>query len=55
MAIPLRKGQLSVREVMNGETLTMGIGTNEPLTIDHIDGPYAGDPRLRALIMNRGH
>lgn len=55
MAIPLRKGQLSVREVMNGETLTVGIGANEPLTIDHIDGPYAEDARLRALIMNRGY
>ena len=54
MAIPLRKGQLSVREVMNGEKLTQGIAPNEALTIDHIDGPYAEDPRLRSLIMSRG-
>ena len=54
MAIPLRKGQLSVREVMNGEKLTQGISPNEALTIDHIDGPYAEDPRLRSLIMSRG-
>lgn len=54
MAIPLRKGQLSVREIMNGERLTMPIDADQPLTIDHIDGPYAENPTLRDLIMNRG-
>lgn len=54
MAIPLRKGQLSVREIVNGERLTAGISIDQPLTIDHVDGPYAEDPRLRALIMDRG-
>ena len=54
MAIPLRKGQLSVREIMNGEALTAPISADEPLTIDHIDGPYATNPTLRDLIINRG-
>ena len=54
MAIPLRKGQLSVREIMNGEQLTRSIWPNEALTIDHIDGPYAENPTLRDLIINRG-
>ena len=54
MAIPLLKGQLSVREIINGERLITGLSTDQPLTVDHIDGPYAEDPRLRSLIMNRG-
>jgi sialic acid synthase SpsE len=55
LAIPLRKGQLSCREVMNGEKLTTPIAADEPLTIDHIDGPYASTPVLRDLIVNRGN
>ena len=54
LAIPLRKGQLSCREIMNGETLTQSIKADEPLTIDHIDGPYATTPSLKNLIKNRG-
>ena len=54
LAIPLRKGQLSCREIMNGETLTQSVKADEPLTIDHIDGPYATNPSLKTLIKNRG-
>lgn len=54
LAIPLKKGQLSCREVVNGEKLTRAIKLNDALTIDHIDGPYATDPTLRKLIDNRG-
>ena len=54
MAIPLHKGQLSVREVMNGEKLTRSISTDEPLTVDHVDGPYATNADLRQLIVDRG-
>jgi N-acetylneuraminate synthase len=54
LAIPLRKGQLSCREVMNGEKLISGIVANEPLTINHIDGPYSEDQRLKDFILNRG-
>jgi hypothetical protein len=39
---------------MNGEKLTKPIGANEPLTIEHIDGPYAENPSLKQLILNRG-
>lgn len=55
LAIPLRKGQLSCREVMNGEKLTKPIKANEPLKIEHIDGPYAENPALKKLILNRGN
>jgi N-acetylneuraminate synthase len=54
LAIPLHKGQLSCREVMNGEKLIIPIKANEPLTINHIDGPYNENEGLRNLILNRG-
>ena len=54
LAVPLLKGQLSCREVMNGERLTKAIKANEPLTIEHIDGPYAEKESLKKLIINRG-
>jgi sialic acid synthase SpsE len=54
LAIPLLKGQLSCREVMNGEKLINPIRANGPLTINHIDGPYSDNSDLRSLILNRG-
>jgi sialic acid synthase SpsE len=54
LAIPLHKGQLSCREIMNGERLKASIQANAPLTIGHIDGPYAENASLRKLIENRG-
>ena len=54
LAVPLLKGQLSCREVMNGEKLTKAIKAHEPLTIEHIDGPYAENQSLKKLILNRG-
>jgi len=54
LAIPLMKGQLSCREVMNGEKLITSIKANAPLNIDHIDGPYAENDHLKKLIMSRG-
>ena len=54
LAIPLLKGQLSCREVMNGEKLTKSIKANEALSIEHIDGPYAENAALKELILKRG-
>jgi N-acetylneuraminate synthase len=54
LAIPLLKGQLSCREVMNGEKLTAPLTKDEPLTIEKIDGPYAKDESLKIFIKNRG-
>lgn len=54
LAIPLLKGQLSCREVMNGERIVKAIKANQPLTIDHIDGPYAENINLKKLILDRG-
>jgi sialic acid synthase SpsE len=54
LAIPLHKGQLSCREVMNGETLAQDVPADAALTIDHIEGPYSANDKLRQLIMQRG-
>jgi sialic acid synthase SpsE len=54
LAIPLHKGQLSCREVMNGEKLLKPLQADERLTIDHIDGPYSENASLKGLILNRG-
>lgn len=54
LAIPLHKGQLSCREVMNGEKLIAEIKADEQLTINHIDGPYSENESLKSLILNRG-
>ena len=54
LAVPLKKGQLSCREVINGERLIAAIKANEALTINHIAGPYSENPALRSLILDRG-
>lgn len=54
LAIPLHKGQLSCREVMNGETIIKPIKKNEMLLINHVDGPYSENKLLKETIMNRG-
>jgi sialic acid synthase SpsE len=54
MAIPLQKGQLSCREIKNGEVLIKDLKENEPIIIDDIDSPYAKIDSLRKIIYSRG-
>jgi len=54
LAVPLRKGQLSTREVLNGLEFTKPIQQGGPVTINDVAGPYAENKELRALIENRG-
>jgi len=54
MSIPLQKGQLSVREVINGIKLTKPLKADEPLMIDAVDSPYATSPQLMQQIYQRG-
>jgi sialic acid synthase SpsE len=54
LAIPLKKGQLSCREVINGEILINPIKANAALKVTDIDGPYNDNDSLRNLILNRG-
>jgi N-acetylneuraminate synthase len=54
LAVPLRKGQISTREVINGLKIVKDISKNAPITIDDIDGPYSQTEELRNLINQRG-
>lgn len=54
MAIPLQKGQLSCREIKNGEVLVNEIRTDRAIMIDDIDSPYAKIESLKKLIYERG-
>ncbi len=54
LAIPLHKGQLSCREVFNGEVLKTNIAADEQLTIDNVDGPFSENKSLRSKILDRG-
>ena len=55
LSIPLHKGQLSCNEIINDAVLVKDIKKNEILSVLHIDSPYNSNPRLRALIENRGY
>jgi len=54
LAIPLLQGQLSCRELMNGEVLLEDIEIDKPINIDQIDSPYAINEDLKKLIYSRG-
>lgn len=54
LMIPLLKGQLSCRELMDGETLLRDVKAGEPLTVDDVDGPHARCPELAETIRQRG-
>ena len=54
MSIPLQKGQLSCREILNGEKLTKDIKASDPLMINDIDHPYEKDSDFVNKIKDRG-
>ncbi|MDB5249659.1 MAG: N-acetylneuraminic acid synthase [Segetibacter sp.] len=54
MAVPLLKGQLSCREVKNGEILERDVEAHKAVMIDDIDSPYAKVESLRKIIYGRG-
>lgn len=54
LAIPLQKGQLSCREMMNGERLIANVAQDQPLMIDAIDSPYSRIESLKREIYKRG-
>lgn len=54
LAIPLLKGQISCRELMNGEILIKPVEKNKPIFIDMIDSPYAYNEELKKTIYERG-
>ena len=54
LAVPLLKGQISCRELMNGEILIKPVEKNKPIFIDMIDSPYAYNEELKKTIYERG-
>jgi sialic acid synthase SpsE len=54
MAIPLQKGQLSCRELLNDMVLTKDCAQGDPLMVDWVDSPYGRDEGLRRMIYQRG-
>jgi N-acetylneuraminate synthase len=54
MAVPLLKGQISSRELMNGEVLLQPISAEQPIMFEAIDSPYGRDSELSRLIKERG-
>jgi sialic acid synthase SpsE len=54
LAIPLQKGQLSCREIMNGQRTLRDLKPDAPMMIDDLDSPYATNAVLRELIYKRG-
>ena len=54
LAIPLQKGQISCREIINGISTTKNINKDEALTVSDIDGPYNSDTELKKMILERG-
>jgi N-acetylneuraminate synthase len=54
LAVPLLRGQLSTREVLNGTQIIQDIKADQAVTVDHIDGPYGTINELRDQILERG-
>ncbi len=54
LAVPLHKGQLSCREIINGEKLIKSIKKDEQLSVEHVNGPYSEIDSLKKSILERG-
>jgi len=54
LAVPLQKGQLSSRELIDGDLLVKPVAKDAPIRIDLFDNPYSRTPELRQLIESRG-
>lgn len=54
LAIPLQKGQLSCRELLNDQVLAKDIKADEPLMVDSMDSLYNRDENLKKKLFSRG-
>jgi len=54
LAIPLQKGQLSCRELLNDLILSQACSKDSPIMVDMLDNPYSRYEGLRKMIYERG-
>ena len=54
LAIPLQKGQLSCRELLNDQVLAKDCKADAPITIDAVESLYNQDEKLRRQLSSRG-
>ena len=54
LAVPLQKGQLSSRELIDGDLLVLPVAKDAPIRVELFDNPYARTPELRKLVEGRG-
>jgi sialic acid synthase SpsE len=54
LAIPLQKGQLSCRELLNDQVLAKEIKADEPLMVDSVDSLYNRNDGLKKKLYGRG-
>ena len=54
LAIPLQKGQLSCRELLNDQSLAKQVEADAPLMVDAVDSLYNRDLGLRKQLSTRG-
>jgi N-acetylneuraminate synthase len=54
LAVPLLKGQISCRELMNGEVMVHDAAADQPIQFNSIESPYSKSSALAELIADRG-
>lgn len=54
LAIPLQKGQLSCRELLNDQVLAKSVKADAPLMVDSVDSLYNRDEGLKRQLYRRG-
>ncbi len=54
LAIPLQKGQLSCRELLNDQRTAVSVSAHAPLMVDSVDSLYNHDKNLKEKLQQRG-
>jgi N-acetylneuraminate synthase len=54
LALPLQKGQLSCRELLNDQVLSSPCAADAPLMVDMVDSLYNRDEALKRKLYQRG-
>jgi sialic acid synthase SpsE len=54
LALPLQKGQISCREMMNGETILQAVQKDGVIAFCNVNTPYKADSTLAKMIEQRG-